>query len=278
MEKYSVLLTVYIKVKAEYLKLSIKSMLNQTVKPDQIVIVYDGPVTEDVNTVVLDYSHSNEGLFEIVKLPKNQGLAVALNAGLKICRNELIARMDSDDYSKPHRCETQLREFAQDKELALLGSNTQHFKDSPFEPDEKYSNQPLDLDSIKEKIRRNSAFSHPTVMFRKSAVLDCGGYDPILRRSQDHDLFSKMIYKGYVCRNVKDALVLFRADEDCKLRNRNTESCKARIIIQKRLRSRNQCSLVDFLYVYIGVLAVKYMPRFLYIFLYSLFKEKRNKK
>lgn len=278
MERYSVLLTVYIKVKREDLKLSIESMLNQTVKPDQFVIVYDGPVTKDVNDLVMDFVHKNEGVFDVISLPTNQGLAAALNEGLKACRNDLIARMDSDDYSKPQRCEIQLREFEKDKKLALLGCNTQHFKDTPYEPEEKYSNQPLDIESIKEKIRRNSAFSHPTVMFRKAVVLDCGGYDPILRRSQDHDLFAKMIYKGYECRNIKDALVLFRADEDCMLRNRNKESCKARIIIQKRLLSRKQCSLADYLYIYLGVLGVKYMPQPMYIFLYSVFKEKKHKK
>lgn len=277
MEKYSVLLTVYIKVKTEELKLSIESMLNQTIKPDQFVIVYDGPVSQVVNNLVMDYVRNNEGLFNVIRLPNNQGLAAALNAGIKACRNDLIARMDSDDYSKPNRCEIQLGEFAKDKNLALLGCNTQHFKESPYEPEEKYSNQPLDIESIKDKIRRNSAFSHPTVMFRKGVVLDCGGYDPILRRSQDHDLFSKMIYKGYECRNIKDALVLFRADEDCMLRNRNADSCKARIIIQKRLLSRKQCSLADYLYIYMGVLVAKYMPQSMYIFLYSVFKEKKHK-
>lgn len=277
MEKYSVLITAYIKVKAEDFRLSLESMLNQTVKPDQIVVVYDGPVTEEVDVMVKSLAKDNEGVFDVVKLSTNQGLAVALNAGLKVCRNDLIARMDSDDYSKPNRCEIQLREFEKDKNLALLGANTQHFKQSPFEPDEKYSNQPVDAVAIKEKIRRNSAFSHPTVMFRKEAVMACGGYDPILRRSQDHDLFTKMIARGYECRNIKEALVLFRADEDCMLRNRNRESCKARIIIQKRLLSRKQCSLWDYLYIYFGVMAVRYMPESLYLLLYSMFKEKKRK-
>lgn len=273
MEKYSVLMSVYARVKPDELKLSINSMLQQTVKPDQFVIVWDGPVGDALKYTVQQFEVLYPDVFTTVQLEENHGLAYALNEGLKHCRHDLVARMDSDDYSLPERCEKQLREFERDNQLALLGGNTQHFHDDISKTD-KRSYQPIGEDAIKKCLRRNSAFSHPTVMFRKSCVEACGGYDSNLRRSQDHDLFSKMVWKGYRCLNLEDILVLFRADENMMLRNRNPESCKARMIIQKMLLKRKQCSMLDYIYVCSGVTAMKLLPEKLYIAVYKLLKEK----
>lgn len=274
MDKYSVLMSVYAKVEPDELKLSISSMLQQTVRPDQFVLVWDGPVGTELKDTVQQFELLYPQVFTIVTLEENHGLAYALNEGLKHCRNDLVARMDSDDYSLPERCAKQLHEFERNKQLALIGGNTKHFYDDISKTD-KRSYQPIGGDAIKKCLRRNSAFSHPTVMFRKSCVEACGGYDSDLRRSQDHDLFSRMIWKGYLCWNLEDVLVLFRADENMILRNRNSESCKARMIIQKRLLKRHQCSLFDYVYVCAGVTAMKIFPEKLYIAIYTLLKEKR---
>ena len=98
-------MSVYINDKVEYLKPCIDSMLNQTVKPDQFVIVEDGELTPECEKAIVEYKESDKELFEIVKLEKNEGLANALNVGMKHCRNDLIARMDADDVSLPTRCE-----------------------------------------------------------------------------------------------------------------------------------------------------------------------------
>ena len=103
MEKYSVLMSLYIKEKPEYLEQSIDSMLNQTVKPDEIVIVEDGPLTDELLDVLKKYKNEHPRIFNIVKSKKNLGLGLALNLGLKNCKNELVARMDTDDISKQFR-------------------------------------------------------------------------------------------------------------------------------------------------------------------------------
>ena len=102
MEKYSVLMSLYRKEDAAFLRQAVDSMLTQTVRPDEIVIVEDGPLTEDLYAVVNEYAKAEPALFHIVKSEKNIGLGLALNLGLKECRNELVARMDTDDIAKPH--------------------------------------------------------------------------------------------------------------------------------------------------------------------------------
>ena len=97
-------MSLYKKENPEYLRIAIDSMLNQTVAPDEIVLVEDGPLTDELYAVLDDYP-----ILHRIKNEKNLGLGLALNIGLKECRNELVARMDTDDCSKPERCEKQLQ-------------------------------------------------------------------------------------------------------------------------------------------------------------------------
>lgn len=272
MENYSVLMSIYDKVNPNELDLSINSMVNQSIPPEQFVVVYDGPLTKSLCEVVQKYESKMPGLFTIVKLKKNMGLAYALNAGIDACRNQLIARMDCDDYSVQHRCEIQINEFKNDNTLVLLGGCTQHFIDSPDVPLQEYYRPPLTIEEIKRCIKRNSAFSHPTVMFKKDAVIKSGYYDVTLRRSQDHDLFSRMIWLGFNCKNIGETLLLFKIDKNCVLRNKNSDSLNARLLIQKRLYERGQCTIIDYCIINIMVYGAKKLPNTIFVKLYNIFK------
>ena len=107
--KYSVLMSVYAKEKEEYLRQSIDSMLNQTVKPEQFVLVEDGPLGDDLRDCIGEYVALYSQMFTVIPLAENVGLGRALDIGLEHCRNELVARMDSDDISMPDRCEKEIK-------------------------------------------------------------------------------------------------------------------------------------------------------------------------
>lgn len=270
MENYSVLMSVYAKVDVEALKLSVGSMVNQTYKPDQIIIVWDGPVGQELKDVVEYFSSHNPGMFTIVDLKENHGLAYALNAGMKVARNDLVARMDSDDYSLPERCQKQVAEFEKRPGLVLLGTQIRFFKDSIENILEQTRTFPTDVEDIRKAMARKNVFSHPTVMFRKSVVLECGGYNDELRRRQDYELFSKMIVnKKMEGGNLPDTLLLFRGDDEYKRRNRNVESCKNRIKVQKILYKRGDCSLIDYLYILAAMTVTMVIPDKLYDFIYT---------
>ena len=121
-ENYSVLMSVYIKEKPEYLKEAITSILNQTVKTNDFVIVCDGPLTEGLNKVIADFVTTYSGLFNVYRLEHNMGLAKALNNGILQCKNEIIVRMDSDDVSMPDRVEKQMKAM-KEKNADIVGSN-----------------------------------------------------------------------------------------------------------------------------------------------------------
>ena len=123
---YSVLMSVYSREKAEYLRVAVNSMLFQTVLPKEFILVCDGPLGPELTEVVEEYRTSRPEIFNIVTLPENRGLAGALNEGLKACTCEWIARMDSDDISLSTRIEKQCK-LAKETGATLLSGTMAEF-------------------------------------------------------------------------------------------------------------------------------------------------------
>ena len=109
MAEYSVLMSVYAKENPEYLRESIESIWSQTVKTNDFWVVCDGPLTKELDVVLEENQKAHKEVFHLLRLKENVGLGRALNEGLKCCKNEAVARMDSDDIACKDRCEKQLR-------------------------------------------------------------------------------------------------------------------------------------------------------------------------
>lgn len=258
MEKYSVLMSVYKKDEPEFLRESIESMLRQTVPCEQFVLVKDGPLNESLDNVIAAYSEKSPELFTVVSLEQNIGLGRALDKGLEHCRNDLVARMDADDVSLPERCERLLRLFEENEKLGLAGTNIDEFYD---EPSHVVSSRvvPSDYESICRFMKRRSPFNHPTVMFRRSEVLRCGGYGK-MRRKQDLDLFARMINMDCYALNINESLLLFRSNEDNYKRRKSWTYCKSYIDVQYANYKRGYCSLIDLFVVTCGQLVMYLAP------------------
>ena len=110
-KKFSVLMSVYFKEKPEYLDLALKSVFEQTLIPDEIVLVEDGTLTDELETVINQYEKKYPKIMNVIRYEKNRGLGVALHDGLLECSNEIVFRMDSDDYSVKDRFEKQMTIF-----------------------------------------------------------------------------------------------------------------------------------------------------------------------
>ena len=256
--KYSVLMSVYAKEKEEYLRQSIDSMLNQTVKPEQFVLVEDGSLGDDLRDCIGEYVALYSQMFTVVPLVENVGLGRALDIGLEHCRNELVVRMDSDDISLPNRCEKEINEFLKDRDLTICGSNIDEFYDDP-KVIQTSRIVPSEPEEIAKRIGRITPFNHPSVMYKKSAVVRCGGYGT-LRRKQDRDLFSRMINMGCKARNINESLVLFRSNEDNYKRRKSWTYCKTTIDVTIGIWKRGHCTLGDLIYVITGQMILFVMP------------------
>jgi len=258
MEKYSVLMSLYVKEKPEYLTLAIDSMINQTIKPDEIIIVEDGPLNEELYTVVNYYKKKYPELFTIVENQKNLGLGLSLNEGLKIARNELVARMDTDDISKPHRCEKQLMIFELNKELSIVGAWVDEFYLSPSDIIST-RRVPENNDEIYNFAKKRSAFNHPAVMYKKSSVLANGGYSD-LRRNQDVDLFGRMLFNGCKAYNIQESLLLFRSNIDLARRRKSWENTKTYINTIKKFWRMGYSSFANYIIVAIAQIFMYFIP------------------
>ena len=272
LEKYSVLMSLYIKEKPEYLRLAIQSMVDQTYAPDEIVIVKDGVITEELESVLNEFSEKYPDLFNIVGYEKNRGLGLALNFGLEHCRNELVARMDTDDISKPERCAKQVKVFEANPELAIVGSFVDEFYSSP--------NEVVSVRAVPEKhndiykfAKKRSAFNHPAVMYRKSKVLENGGYAD-LRRNQDVDLFGRMLFAGCKAENIGESLLFFRSNDDLAKRRKSWENTKSYIETVKRFWKMGYACLGDYVLIAIAQTGMFIMPVKLQHWIYKKFLRK----
>ena len=266
-KKYSVLMSLYKKENPEYLKSSIDSMLNQSVKPDEIVMVEDGPLTPELYAVLDSYP-----ILHRVRNKTNLGLGLALNAGLKECRNELVARMDTDDCSKPERCEKQLARFLEKPYLSIVGSHIDEFVDD-------ISNVisqrivPTTSDDIYNFAKKRSAFNHPTVMYSKTAVLENNGYSD-LKRNQDVDLFGRMQFEGYKAENIDEALLWFRSSDELAKRRKSWQNTWSYIATIRKFWKMGYSSFADYVMVGIAQTGMYLMPVKVQNFVYKKFLRK----
>ena len=260
MEKaYSVLMSVYIKEKPEYLDSSIHSMLSQSVKPMDFVIVKDGPLTAELDSVINKYSELYPEIFQIVALRKNVGLGPALAIGIKKTKYELVARMDSDDFSAPTRCEEELAAFEKYPGLDMVGTFEAEFINSPSEV-VSIHRVPEHNKSIHKYMKRRCALLHPTVMYKKSAVLSCGNYRSV-HLYEDYDLFARMVLKYKVkCYNIQKPLYYIRISNDFFKRRGGLAYAKTVLKFKYGMLRKGYTSIVDFIVSGIGQAIVCIMP------------------
>lgn len=206
--KFSVLMSLYIKEKAEYFDECMQSVLRQSILPSEIIIVFDGPITDELRTLVKRYKYNYTGLIKTVENKENKDLGLALADGVPACTYELIARMDTDDIAREDRFEKQLHMFMMDPELDICGSHIIEFEGSI---DNVLSKRkvPLTHKEIAEYQKQRSAFNHMTVMYKKSTVLRAGNYEhcPLM---EDDMMWIRMLIAGAKCANIDDYLVYAR--------------------------------------------------------------------
>lgn len=206
--RYSVLMSVYSKENPSYMRDALESMMSQTVLPDEIVLVEDGALTKELYEEIEIFKKKHPKLLNIVSYDVNRGLGYALSRGLPECRNEIVARMDSDDYSFPKRMEVELT-VLQDNCLDMVGSQIIEFIENMNVPVAK-SNLPLTNDAIVSYSKKRNPFRHPSMVFKKTKALEAGNYSSNFLYFEDWDLFNRMLEIGCKANNIDETLVAMR--------------------------------------------------------------------
>lgn len=269
MQPYSVLMPVYYKDNPEWLKISIDSMLNQTISPDEFVIVKDGALTDQLNNVIEIYVSAYSGLFKIVNLEKNCGLGIALKLGIENCTNEFIARMDADDYSMPNRIEKQFEVFEKNPELDVVGSNVEEFIDS-IDNVISHVVLPEKHEDIYIFAKKRCPIRHPTLLYKKSAVVKAGNYRHCLY-CEDYDLIVKLLLAGVKIYNIQNPLVKMRTSADFYKRRGGFKYLRCIYKAKRSFLKSGFFSLSDFIVSFSGHAIVILMPGVVRKFVYNKF-------
>lgn len=263
--KFSVLMSIYHKEEPEFLKESLNSVFNQTIKPSEVVLVEDGKLTDELDEMIENF-HKNYPALKIVKFQENRGLGYALNDGLKECSNEYVFRMDTDDICRNDRFETQLKYMVEHPEIDVLGSNIYEFKNSINE-DMRIKKMPTG-EKIHAYILSRNPLNHMTVCFKKSSVLECGGYKPMLYL-EDYYLWVRMLKNNKILENIDDELVYARIGNGFEKRRGNKKQIVGWKKLQDFMFEEKMINKKDYFMNMLRMYLMVYCPNFVRTFMYK---------
>lgn len=255
---FSVLMSLYIKEKPEYARQCFDSLLSQTVKASEWVIVEDGSLTPELYELLEEYEEKNPGLIKRVPIKVNGGLGPALAKGIQYCSNELVARMDTDDIARADRFEKQLKRFMKHPQLDICGSWITEFEGDPSNIVAKRA-VPTKNSDIRKYQRKRDAFNHMTVMYKKSAVLGAGNYQSV-PLMEDTMLWVNMMINGAKCSNIPDYLVNARVGKDMFNRRGGIAYFKKYRNGRRKVKATGYISEWDYLETIAAQLAVSILP------------------
>lgn len=224
---YSILMSVYSKENPTWLRFAIESMQAQSLPTSDFVLVCDGPLTQELNGVIAEKQHQMGEVLTVVRLEKNVGLGNALNEGIRYCRNELVARMDSDDIAYPDRCKKEVAIFNQYPQVSICSGTIAEFSSTPQTAHYKRI-LPERNDEILKFAKSRNPFNHVSVMYKKSAVEAVGSYQH-LYLLEDYYLWIRMLMAGYQGYNIQEPLVYVRTGVDMYKRRAGWRYAKTQI-------------------------------------------------
>lgn len=226
---FSVCTSVYKNDNPLHIREAFDSLLNQTVLPNEIIVIVDGPVSCAIKDVLFEYSKND--IFNIKYLDENIGLGRAMNLAVRLANNEYIARMDSDDIALPDRFEKQLAYLRSNPKVSVLGGQITEFIDSPSNVVAKRV-CPIEHKEILAYMTRRCPFNHMTVMFKKSDIVSAGNYID-WNWNEDYFLWLRLMKNGALFHNLGDTLVNVRVGKDMYARRGGAKYFKSEYRLQK---------------------------------------------
>ena len=227
--KFSVSMCVYGKDNPEWFRAAVNSIIEQTKKPDEIVLVVDGPVPDALDLIIKEYEKLD--FFKVVRFAENKGHGEARRAGLENCEYDIIALMDADDLSIPTRFEKQLFEFVENDKLDIVGGDISEFIDDPQNAVGKRTVFSSD-DEIKQDIKKRCPLNQMTVMFKKKSVQSVGGYVDWFC-DEDYYLWLRMYLANMNFKNIPETLVYARVGKEMYQRRGGMKYFKSEAKLQK---------------------------------------------
>lgn len=241
-------------------------MLNQSIKPNQIVLVIDGPIGYELQSVINRYLE----YLDVVTLKKNHGLGYALSIGLQYCKNSYVARMDTDDIAVNNRMQQQMEFLDNQKNISVVGGYISEFEKSPNERKQFIRKVPKKPLEVKKFAKKRNPMNHVTVFFRKEDVLSSGNYIPF-QGFEDYYLWIRMLSKGFNFANIPKTMVYVRGGEDMVIRRQGKEYFFKDFKFQNYLYKSNFINIFDYVSNFFSHCLVRLLPVNILSKLYLLF-------
>lgn len=241
----SVLMSICYKETKQYLMQSLESIINQTVKPKEIVIIKDGNILEEVETTLNRYQNKFSELIKIYELTNSEGLGRALKYGVEQCKCKYIARMDSDDIAPLYRIEEQIKILKKNPEIDLLGGYIEEY-DENMEEKISIRKVPLTNEEIRKAVKVQSPFNHGTIIAKKETILNVGNYNNI--GFEDYDLWARMIVNNCNMKNMDMILSMNRTGKPMYRRRSGIKYIKKIIQIENQLFKYKLINIFEYLY------------------------------
>ncbi len=258
MEKFSVLMSVYYKEKPEYFDLSLESNLsNQTLRPDEFVLVCDGDLTPELEDVINKYKRLYPEVLKVYR-KENGGLGKALNFGLPKCSYPLIARSDSDDVCAPDRFEKQVRFMMEHPEVGIISSFIDEFAEDWSMPSH-LKTLPLSHEELYQMAKFRNPLNHMAVMMRRDDILRIGSYRHI-PYVEDYELWVRAMINGIKIGNIGEVLVHARTGNGMVQRRGTKKYIKSWHLMNKDMIKGGMIGYGTYLRNMIAITGFVFMP------------------
>ena len=256
--QFSVLIPVYIKENPQHLQLALQSVIHQTLSPNEIVVVEDGPLTQELYAIIETYKNQYSQLFTIVKLQQNSGMGVAMNEGLKACKYKWVARMDSDDICINSRFEQQINFLKQNTNIDIIGGYIEEFQHVVGDL-KQVRHLPTTHNSIKQFAKYRNPMNHMAVMFNKYKAIEAGGYWNH-RVLEDYHLWFMMLINGCQFANLPQVLVNARVGNNMLSRRKGMPYLKMEIFFFKKMLKQKFINYPQFIKAVFSRALMKIIP------------------
>lgn len=262
--EFTVLMAFYHKDNPSLLRMALNSVVENTVKPKEILLIQDGPIPSELRSVLSDFS--TVSYLRVIELEKNLGLSAALNIGLQHVQTRYVFRADADDFNIPERFQKQLDALKEGHDIVGgfilekdMNGNEISFRSVPTSQHE-----------IIRNISKRNPFNHMTVAFKLSSVIAVGGY-PSIHLKEDYALWILMIASGAKAINLDEVLVHATAGDDMYKRRGGikyaiSEVKLQRFMVKNKMNSWFNAFLIGSMRSFVFIL-----PNFFRAFIYENF-------
>jgi glycosyltransferase involved in cell wall biosynthesis len=246
--EFSVLISLYNNEKEENLEAALRSLKDQTLKANEVIIVLDGPIRAALQAVLDDYQVYFD-CFHVLPLKENVGLGNALNYGLGFCKYEYVARMDTDDICYPERFQVQIAKLQENLNISALGCAIQEFNCVPNDLN-RFKIPPSSSTEVREFALYRNPLNHPTVIFKKADVLLVGSYQD-MPLFEDYYLWIRLLSENFIIENISEPLLHFRIGNKMLKRRHGLQYVKKEI---KFLRAIKMLQFIKPYQMYFSIL------------------------